>query len=243
MTNQSYRDRVAIITGSGSGIGKATALALAQEGMKIVLCGRTVSKLEETAKLVEEAGGKALIVSGDLRDESYIIRIVDETMEAFGRIDVLINNAGVSVAKPVVDCTAEEFDQIMDTNMKAPFLLCKYSIPHMRKSDCGTIINIASVVGHKGYVNQSLYGASKHAITGFTKVLAKEVQEDGIRVHLLSPGGVYTEMVANVRPDLDPTYLIKPVDIADIILFLLKSRGNAVIDSINIRRVNNTPFA
>ena len=243
MTNQSYRDRVAIITGSGSGIGKATALALAQEGMKIVLCGRTVSKLEETAKLVEEAGGKALIVSGDLRDESYIIRIVDETMEAFGRIDVLINNAGVSLAKPVVDCTAEEFDQIMDTNMKAPFLLCKYSIPHMRKSDCGTIINIASVVGHKGYVNQSLYGASKHAITGFTKVLATEVQEDGIRVHLLSPGGVYTEMVANVRPDLDPTYLIKPVDIADIILFLLKSRGNAVIDSINIRRVNNTPFA
>ena len=243
MTNQSYRDRVAIITGSGSGIGKATALALAQEGMKIVLCGRTVSKLEETAKLVEEAGGKALIVSGDLRDESYIIRIVDETMEAFGRIDVLINNAGVSLAKPVVDCTAEELDQIMDTNMKAPFLLCKYSIPHMRKSDCGTIINIASVVGHKGYVNQSLYGASKHAITGFTKVLAKEVQEDGIRVHLLSPGGVYTEMVANVRPDLDPTYLIKPVDIADIILFLLKSRGNAVIDSINIRRVNNTPFA
>ena len=243
MTNQSYRDRVAIITGSGSGIGKATALALAQEGMKIVLCGRTVSKLEETAKLVEEAGGKAMIVSGDLRDESYIIRIVDETMEAFGRIDVLINNAGVSLAKPVVDCTAEEFDQIMDTNMKAPFLLCKYSIPHMRKSDCGTIINIASVVGHKGYVNQSLYGASKHAITGFTKVLAKEVQEDGIRVHLLSPGGVYTEMVANVRPDLDPTYLIKPVDIADIILFLLKSRGNAVIDSINIRRVNNTPFA
>lgn len=243
MTNQSYCDRVAIITGSGSGIGKATALALAQEGMKIVLCGRTVSKLEETAKLVEEAGGKALIVSGDLRDESYIIRIVDETMEAFGRIDVLINNAGVSLAKPVVDCTAEEFDQIMDTNMKAPFLLCKYSIPHMRKSDCGTIINIASVVGHKGYVNQSLYGASKHAITGFTKVLAKEVQEDGIRVHLLSPGGVYTEMVANVRPDLDPTYLIKPVDIADIILFLLKSRGNAVIDSINIRRVNNTPFA
>lgn len=243
MTNQSYRDRVAIITGSGSGIGKATALALAQEGMKIVLCGRTVSKLEETAKLVEEAGGKSLIVSGDLRDESYIIRIVDETMEAFGRIDVLINNAGVSLAKPVVDCTAEEFDQIMDTNMKAPFLLCKYSIPHMRKSDCGTIINIASVVGHKGYVNQSLYGASKHAITGFTKVLAKEVQEDGIRVHLLSPGGVYTEMVANVRPDLDPTYLIKPVDIADIILFLLKSRGNAVIDSINIRRVNNTPFA
>ena len=84
---------------------------------------------------------------------------------------------------------------------------------------------------------------TKHAITGFTKVLAKEVQEDGIRVHLLSPGGVYTEMVANVRPDLDPTYLIKPVDIADIILFLLKSRGNAVIDSINIRRVNNTPFA
>ena len=243
MTNQSYRDRVAIITGSGSGIGKATALALAQEGMKIVLCGRTVSKLEETAKLVEEAGGKALIVSGDLRDESYIIRIVDETMEAFGRIDVLINNAGVSLAKPVVDCTAEEFDQIMDTNMKAPFLLFKYSIPHMRKSDCGTIINIASVVGHKGYVNQSLYGASKHAITGFTKVLAKEVQEDGIRVHLLSPGGVYTERVANVRPDLDPTYLIKPVDIADIILFLLKSRGNAVIDSINIRRVNNTPFA
>ena len=243
MTNQSYRDRVAIITGSGSGIGKATALALAQEGMKIVLCGRTVSKLEETAKLVEEAGGKALIVSGDLRDESYIIRIVDETMEAFGRIDVLINNAGVSLAKPVVDCTAEEFDQIMDTNMKAPFLLCKYSIPHMRKSDCGTIINIASVVGHKGYVNQSLYGASKHAITGFTKVLAKEVQEDGNRAHLLSPGGVYTEMVANVRPDLDPTYLIKPVDIADIILFLLKSRGNAVIDSINIRRVNNTPFA
>ncbi|MBC8571054.1 SDR family NAD(P)-dependent oxidoreductase [Zongyangia hominis] len=239
---QSYKDRVAIVTGGGAGIGRAIAVALAQQGMHLVLCGRTVAKMEETVQMVSEYGVKTLICAGDLKEEDYLIRVVDETMKTFGRIDVLINNAGVSMAKPIVECTAQEFDDIMDTNARAPFLLCKYAIPHMKASDCGTIINIASVVGHKGYINQSIYGASKHALTGFTKVLAQEVQKDDIRVHLISPGGVYTEMVAQVRPDLDPTYLIKPVDIANIVTFLLESRGNAVIDSINVHRISNTPF-
>lgn len=239
---QSYQDRVAIVTGGGAGIGRAIAVALARQGMHLVLCGRTVSKMEETVEMVKEYGVKTLVCQGDLKDESYLIRVVEDTMKTFGRLDVLINNAGISMAKPIVECTAQEFDEIMATNARAPFLLCKYAIPHMKSSDRGTIINIASVVGHKGYVNQSIYGASKHALTGFTKVLAQEVQKDDIRVHLISPGGVYTEMVAQVRPDLDPTYLIKPKDIADIVTFLLESRGNAVIDSINVHRISNTPF-
>ena len=130
----------------------------------------------------------------------------------------------------------------MAVNARAPFLFCREAIPYLRKSDIPTIINISSVVGVKGYVNQGAYTASKHALMGMTKVLAQELHKDGIRVHVISPGGVATDMVTKTRPDLDISELVTPDEIADIVIFLLINRGNAVIDEINVRRHSNSPW-
>ena len=131
---------------------------------------------------------------------------------------------------------------LMAVNARAPFLLSKEAIPYLKRSDMATIINISSVVGVKGYINQGAYTASKHALMGLTKVLAQEVFQDGIRVHVISPGGVATSMVELTRPDIDPSTLISPEEIAEIVLFLLTHRGNAVIDEINVRRSANPPW-
>jgi 3-oxoacyl-[acyl-carrier protein] reductase len=131
---------------------------------------------------------------------------------------------------------------MMNVNARAPFLLCKKAIPHLKLSKQASIINISSVVGRKGYVNQTAYSASKHALTGFTKALAKELHPLGIRVHLISPGGVATDMINKTRPDLVGTGLIQPSEIADIIEFLINKRGNVMIDEINLRRSSTIPF-
>ena len=126
--------------------------------------------------------------------------------------------------------------------MEKPYLLTQKALPYIKKSDRASIINIASVVAHNGYPQQSAYVASKHALLGFTKSLATEVYNDGVRVHAISPGGVYTDMIKIARPDLTADGMIMPNEIADIVMFLLKNRGNAVIDEIIVHRVNKQPF-
>jgi len=127
-------------------------------------------------------------------------------------------------------------------NARAPFLLCREAVPYLKNSDIATIINISSLVGIKGYINQGAYTASKHALMGFTKVLAQEVHQDGIRVHIISPGVIDTEMETMTESDIDPFDLMSPDEIAEIVLFLLTHRGNAVMDEINIRRASNLPW-
>jgi 3-oxoacyl-[acyl-carrier protein] reductase len=131
----------------------------------------------------------------------------------------------------------------MAVNARGPFLLCREAIPYLGRQGGGFIINIASVVAVKGYANQAAYGASKHALLGMSKALAKEVQPAGIRVHVLCPGGVDTQLGGQARPDLDQSVLIQPEEIADLVLFLVTRRGNAVIDEIHVRRATSTPWA
>lgn len=140
------------------------------------------------------------------------------------------------------ETSAEDWDYVFAVNVRAPFFLCKEVLYLLKKSEKPMIINIASVVGFKGYINQSVYASSKHALTGFTKVLAKEVQPFGIRVHLISPGGVATEMVTKVRPDIDPEELIQPEEIAEIIRYIVNHSGKGIIDHFYIRRFNGFPF-
>ncbi|MBO5924064.1 MAG: SDR family oxidoreductase, partial [Lentisphaeria bacterium] len=136
----------------------------------------------------------------------------------------------------------EEFDKIMAINTKAPFMMIQSMLPLLKKSAAATIINIASVVAHSGYPLQSIYTAGKHALLGMTKSLAAEYYQENIRVHAISPGGVYTDMVKVSRPDLTPDGMILPEEVADIIHFLLANRNNAVIDEIILHRVNKQPF-
>ena len=237
------KDLTAIVTGAGGGIGNAIAVALAKEGVNIVLFGgRNVEKLEKTVKEVESYGVKSLMVSGELTNDIFLSDGINKVIEKFGGVDILINNAGVAQNASVEQTTAEEFDKIMAINVRVPYLLTQKALPYLKKSKRASVINIASVVSHAGYPNQSAYTASKHALLGFTKSLASEVYQEGIRVHAISPGGVYTDMVKISRPDLTADGMIVPTDISDIVMFLLKNRGNAVIDEIIVHRLNKQPF-
>ncbi|MCX7615752.1 MAG: SDR family oxidoreductase, partial [Clostridiales bacterium] len=166
----SLKGKVVVVTGAGGGIGRATVQALAKEGTKIALCGgNNIEKLTKTADIVNECGAEVLILPGDLTEPDFLENCIEKTANHFGQIDILINNAGLALNKSFEETTQKDFEEIFNVNVKAPFVLCQKVLPYLRKSDHAVIINISSVVGHKGYVNQAAYAASKHAVLGFSK--------------------------------------------------------------------------
>ena len=244
MQTDFLKNKTAIVTGASGGIGKYLCQKAASYGMKVVLVGRNVEKLRETADLVTASGGIAFLCPGDLSDDSFPEIIVETAQRECGSIDVLINCAGMAQHSSFEEVRPDFFDQVMCANVKAPYFLCQKALPALRESECATIINICSVVAHKGYPQQSVYAASKHALLGFSKSLANEVYKDNIRVHVISPGAVFTDMVAIARPDLSPEGMTLPQDIAEIAGFCLEHRMSAaVIDEIQVHRTNKEPFA
>ena len=241
MTKQ-LASKVAIVTGASRGIGRAISVALAQKAATVILAARSIRKLQETADQVTEAGGKAEIVVTELTEEESIKNLVKTTGEKFDRMDILVNNAGVTHSAKLEQTTTEDWEHCMKVNARAPFILCREALGLLRKSEAGYIINIASVVGVKGYPLQSAYTSSKHALRGMTISLAEELKGSNIRVHLLCPGGVDTELVQKVRPDIKKDELIQPEEIAELVLYLVTHKGNAVIDELHIRRATSTPW-
>ena len=234
--------KVGLVTGASRGIGRAISVALAGGGAKVVLAARAIEKLEQTAQQVGKAGGQAQIVAAELTDEDSIKNLVKVTAEKFGRLDILVNNAGVTHSAKLEETATEDWQRCMTVNARAPFILCREVLPLLREAQAGCIINIASVVGVKGYPLQSAYTASKHALRGMTISLAEELRGSSVRVHLICPGGVDTEMVGNVRPDIKKEDLIDPGEIAELVLYLATHKGNAVIDELHIRRAASGPW-
>lgn len=234
--------RVALITGASRGVGKAIALRLAKEGARILACARSLEHLDSTLCEIRDNGGEAVAFSCDLSHPLQVQQLAQQVLQTCHQLDILVNNAGTSVKKPFYESTNEEWSELFAVNAMAPFILCRECLPALKKSDAAAIIQIGSVVAIKGYKGQSLYSASKHALLGFTKALAQEVQPFGVRVHAVNPGGVYTDMVKTMRPDLDPSGLIQPEEIAEVVHFLLTNRGNAFLDDIHIRRANGDPW-
>ncbi len=233
---------IALVTGASRGIGKAIATELATLGYDLALVARDTAALAETIASLPDNCGKAIAIPADLsREESYDA-VIEETVAEFGGLDLLVNCAGLSQAGSFTEVTPEQWDRIFAVNAKAPFFLCKAALPYLKASSKPIVINIASVVGFKGYINQSVYASSKHALTGFTKVFAKEVQPFGIRVHLISPGGVATEMVRQMRPDINADELIQPDEIAGLVRFLVTWEGKGTIDQLYIRRYSGLAF-
>jgi 3-oxoacyl-[acyl-carrier protein] reductase len=218
-------------------------LALARSGARLALAARTEADLLAVQAEIEAFGGQAASFPTDVSRESDVAYLVDATVQRFGRLDIVVNNAAVGIFGPLVDMTVEDWDRIMAVNARGPFLLCRAAIPHLKRQGEAFIVNIASVTGVRGYANQAAYSASKHALMGMSKALAREVQADGIRVHAICPGGVDTPMVGLSRPDLDRSVLMQPDEVADFVLFLVSRRGNAVIDEIHVRRASSTPWA
>lgn len=234
--------KVAIVTGAGRGIGRAICTSLASESATIVLASRSEQHLKQTKRMVTEAGGKAYILCTELTEEQSIKNLVTETAEKFGRLDILINNAGITHSAMLEETATEDWERLMWVNARAPFILCRESLPLLRKSDRAYIINIASVVGVKGYPEQSAYTSSKHALRGMSVSLAEELRDTNIRVHVLCPGGVATDMVARVRPDIARDELIGPEEVAELVHYLVTHKGNAVVDELHIRRATSTPW-
>jgi len=234
--------KVAIVTGASRGIGRAISVALAQEASTIVLAARSIQQLQITAEQVTKAGGEARIVHVELTEEHSIRNLIQVTGEKLGRLDILVNNAGDTHSAPLEQTSTEDWQRCISINARAPFILCREALPLLKKSQAAHIINIASVVGVKGYPLQSAYTASKHALRGMTISLAEELRGSNIRVHLLCPGGVDTDMVDSVRPDIAKDELIKPQEIAELVLYLVTHKGNAVVDELRIRRATSAPW-
>jgi NAD(P)-dependent dehydrogenase (short-subunit alcohol dehydrogenase family) len=234
--------KVAIVTGASRGIGRAISVALAQEAATVVLAARSIQQLQKTAEQVIKAGGIGHIVHIELTEEASIRNLVKVTDEKLGRLDILVNNAGVTHSAPLEITLTEDWQRCISINSRAPFILCREALPLLKKSEAAHIVNIASVVGVKGYPLQSAYTASKHALRGMTMSLAEELKGSNIRVHLLCPGGVDTDMVDNVRPDIAKDELIKPEEIAELVLYLVTHKGNAIVDELHIRRVTSSPW-
>ena len=236
-----WNGKTAIITGASGGIGRAIAVRTAEFGIHVILTGRNEAKLLETAALIEKAGGNAIIAAGDLQDAGFRTELL---ATAGGTLDVLVNCAGLAQSEPFDAISPDTYDSIMSTNVRIPYLLTQGALPLLRKSPLATVINICSVCAHKGYPLQSVYSASKHALLGWSKSLANEVYNENVRIHIISPGGVYTDMVRIARPDLSPEGMTLAEDVAEAAAFFLTMRrSDAVVDEIELHRPAKAPFA
>jgi 3-oxoacyl-[acyl-carrier protein] reductase len=238
----SLADRVALVTGAGRGIGRAIAHLLADSGVRIFLTARSTDQLETVRGEIRAAGHEVELFPADISSEEGVDAVFSALQSAFGRLDILVNNAGLGAAGPLVDFPLECFDELMAVNVRGLFLCCQRAMRLMIQARSGSIINISSVVGFKGYANQAAYAASKHAVMGITKSLAAEAQQYGIRVSAVLPGAVDTGLMQTLRPDLGRSLLMKPQDVAEAVLFLLSLSDTAAVDELYIRRRSSAPF-
>jgi len=234
--------QAALVTGASRGIGRGIALALADAGAQVALAARSPERLRSVEQEIRDRGGKAMSLPVDLVEEAQIEGLFRRLVETYGRLDILINNAGIGLFGALSEFSTEDFDRLVAVNLKAVFLCCRQAMRLMIPRKAGYIINVSSVVGFKGYPNQSIYTATKHGVMGITKSLAVEAQPHGIRVSAVLPGGVDTDMRAVGRPDLKRFELLQPEDIAQTVLFLLSLSPRAAIDAIYVRRRNSAPF-
>ena len=220
-------NQVAIITGSGRGIGRATALAFAKEGTDIVLAARTETEIASVAGEIEKLGRRALAIKTDVQYKSQVNAMVEQTLNTFGKIDILVNNAGVAVHNPISKIREEDWDLTMAVNLKAVFLCTQAVFNHMCEQKYGHIVNVSSISGKFGHANGGSYCASKFAVIGFTETTNNEGKRHGVKASVVCPGPVDTKMRRDNHPDDVIENLTQPEDVADLILFLASQSPRA----------------
>lgn len=205
------KGRVALITGANRGLGKAMALALAAEGVRVALVARDVGQLNAVADQVRRLGVDAEVFPADISDEPRVLQLERDVIAKLGPVDILINNAGIAVRKLCVDLTLAEWMGVLNTNLTSAFLLCRSFVPHMKGRGYGRIINIASIMGHISVPLRTAYSSSKAGLMGFTRALALELAPDGITVVSISPGPYATEMTIPLmtNPEINEQFMSK----------------------------------
>ncbi|MFL7870773.1 MAG: SDR family oxidoreductase [Anaerolineales bacterium] len=226
--------KVALITGASAGIGRASAIALAGEGASLVLTARRKERLEELVSKVKEVGGEATFVVGDARKEAVAQQAVAAAKDTFGSLDILINNVGVGNYKNLIDTSAEEYDEMMDSNMRSTFLFTRYAVPLMIEQGSGTILLISSMAGVYGFPGEAVYCATKFAQVGFAQALDKELRPHGIKVGAICPGGVKTEFAlgkGRTEQSVAESGMLEPEDVAGaVLLACTQSPGSRIIE-------------
>ncbi len=242
---RSFEGKSALITGASSGIGKAVAMALAAEGARVAITGRRPQPLADVVAEIQAAGGACLGIPGDVRDEAHAADAVAQTIEAFGALDILVNNAGVIGAGPLEETTSEEWDRLIDIDLKGPFLFARAAIPAL-KATKGCVVNVSSVAGTRPYPGIGPYCVAKAGLDRFTECLALEMAPFGVRVNAINPGVVRTNLhsATNTVPDYD-AFLARsaethplgfygtPEDAAHLVLFLASDKARWITGGLH----------
>lgn len=235
--------KTALITGGSKGIGKSIALTFANQGADIVIASRSMTLLEEVTQKIYSAGGKCLPVEADVSNQADVIRLVEASRSAFGKVDILVNNAGVSKELPFMELSLSDWDQMLSINLMGVLYCIRAVLPKMRSRREGTIINIASAAGLRGLPGSSAYSASKAAVIALTQSLGDEVGPDGIRVNVICPGPIKTEMLdqSAVKNFLiqNPNDLLKPDAVAGAALFLASSLSGGMNSQVLVVRTKS----
>ena len=239
-----FKNKVAIVTGAGKGIGRAGALAFAREGASVAVADISEADGQETVRQITDAGGKAIFVKTDVSKVADVQRLVQETVRAFGGVDVLYNNAGIVIYGTVVDQPEEDWDRQININLKGSFLTCKYAIPEMRKRGGGAIVNTSSVQAFASQQTVAAYSASKGGVLSFTKTVALDHALENIRCNCIAPGSIHTPMLEDAAntfsPDNPPAAIQewgklhpigrvgRPEEVANVVLFLASDEASFV---------------
>ena len=227
-----------IVTGASRGIGKAIALRFSKDGKDVMIFGRDVIALEAVQKEILKYGNACELFAGDAADEKFVQESVSKIIEKYGRVDHLINNAGLGIFKKLVDSTLDEFKTQIDVNLYGVYNFTKAVANNMIQRKSGSIINIASLAGKNAFVGGTMYSATKHAVLGFTKSLMLELREFNIRVAAICPGSVNTEFFDNTNMKPNTSKILQADDIAETVMTIIKLPVNALISEIDIRPTN-----
>ena len=233
----SLADQVVIVTGGGSGIGQASCLAFAELGAKVVVANRTLSKAEAVAQSIMDEGGSALALQVDVSQSASVQHMIQTTIDHYGRIDVLFNNAGISPSGKITDITEEEWDDCINIDLKSIFLTSKYTIPHMQEQGGGVIINTAGTFGLRGAKNKAAYVAAKAGAINLSRAIALDYAQDNIRCNAICPGFVETPLTADIPkaevddflPRIQPLPgLIQAEEVAQMVVYLASDSAKMI---------------
>ncbi len=233
--------KVALITGASAGIGWASALALAGEGASLVVTARRQDRLVELEKAIRAAGGKTASIVGDAREEETARQAVELAVSQFGRLDILINNVGVGNYKNLVDTSAEEYDEMVDSNVRSTFLFSRHAVLVMIQQKSGTVLMISSMAGIYGFAGEAVYCATKFAQVGFAQALDKELRPHGIKVGVICPGGVKTEFAlgkGRTEQGVAASGMLDPQDVAGAVLLACTQAPGSRIIEVQMRTMD-----
>jgi NADP-dependent 3-hydroxy acid dehydrogenase YdfG len=240
MSLMSLRGKTALVTGASAGIGRATALALAAAGANVVVTARREDRLSAVCLEIEAAGGHAIFHAGDAAEESTAVASIKLALARFGSLDILINNAGVGNYKNLVDTSPDEYDTMMDANVRSGFLFSRHAAPLMVQQKGGTILFISSIAGLQGYAGEAVYCATKFAQVGFSQALDAELRKHGIKVGVICPGGVKSEFalgLGRTEEYIRNSHMMQPEEVAEAIVFACTQPANVRIPQMTVRHM------